>query len=163
LALRAVRAQAPLALRVRRPANFACATRRLVLEHKGNKSRGPMTSPRAATCIADRTHARRSLRNSAAWKLAAARAAASTGSGEIILNEISDNEIEIAAALRRLSRKPPAFRPRVGKGSRRAGFDTFRKRSQVPRTNPTGKNSTKTKLQDERRPHWGGTAPGTQP
>ena len=95
----------------------------------------------------------RSLRKSAGRKLAAARAAASTGSGETILNETSDNEIDIAAVLRRLSRKPPAFGPRVGKGSRRAGFDTFRKRSQVPRTKPTSKNPTKTKLQDERRPH----------
>ena len=51
----------------------------------------------------------RSLRKSAARKLAAARAAASTGSGETILNETSDNEIDIAAVLRRLSRKPPAF------------------------------------------------------
>jgi hypothetical protein len=28
----------------------------------------------------------------------------------------------------------------------------FRKRSQVPRTKPTSKNPTKTKLQDEQRP-----------
>jgi hypothetical protein len=95
----------------------------------------------------------RSLRKSAARKLAAARAAASTGSGETILNGTS--EIDLAAVLRRLSRKPPAFRPRVGKGSRRAGFDCFRKRSQVPRTKPTSKNPTKTKLQDERRSHRG--------
>ena len=95
----------------------------------------------------------RSLRKSAGRKLAAARAAASTGSGETILNETSDNEIDIAAVLRRLSRKSPAFGSRVGKGSRRAGFDTFRKRSQVPRTKPTSKNPTKTKLQDERRPY----------
>ena len=97
----------------------------------------------------------RSLRKSMAQKLAAARAAAFTGSGETILNEISDNEIDIAAVLRRLSRKPLAFGPRVGKGPRRAGFDTFRKRSQVPRTKPTWENPTKTKLQDERRPHRG--------
>jgi hypothetical protein len=89
----------------------------------------------------------RSLRKSAGRKLAAARAAASTGSGETILNETSDNEIDIAAVLRRLSRKSPAFGSRVGKGSRRAGFDTFRKRSQVPRTKPNSKNPTKTKLQ----------------
>ena len=95
----------------------------------------------------------RSLRKSAGRKLAAARAAASTGSGGTILNETSDNEIDLAAVLRRLSRKPPAFGARVGKGSRRAGFDSFRKRSQVPRTKPTSKNPTKTKLQDERRPH----------
>ena len=57
----------------------------------------------------------RSLRKSMAQKLAAARAAAFTGSGETILNEISDNEIDIAAVLRRLSRKPTAFRPPVGK------------------------------------------------
>jgi hypothetical protein len=97
----------------------------------------------------------RSLRKSAARKLAAARAAASTGSGETILNETSDNEIDIAAVLRRLSRKSPTFGSRVGKGARRAGFDTFRKRSQVPRTKPTSKNPTKTKLQDERRSHRG--------
>ena len=97
----------------------------------------------------------RSLRKSMAQKLAAARAAAFTGSGETILNETSDNEIDLAAVRRRLSRKPPAFRPRVGKGPRRAGFNTFRKRSQVPRTKPTSKNPTKTKLQDERRPHRG--------
>ena len=95
----------------------------------------------------------RSLRKSAARKLAAARAAASPGSGETILNGTSDNEIDIAAVLRRPSRKPPAFGLRVGKGPRRAGFDTFRKRSQVPRTKPTSKNPTKTKLQDERRPY----------
>ena len=95
----------------------------------------------------------RSLRKSAARTLAAARAAASPGSGETILNGTSDNEIDIAAVLRRLSRKSPAFGSRVGKGSRRAGFDTFRKRSQVPRTKPTSKNPTKTKLQDERRPY----------
>jgi hypothetical protein len=95
----------------------------------------------------------RSLRKSAARKLAAARAAASPGSGETILNGTSDNESDIAAVLRRPSRKPPAFGLRVGKGPRRAGFDTFRKRSQVPRTKPTSKNPTKTKLQDERRPH----------
>jgi hypothetical protein len=89
----------------------------------------------------------RSLRKSAGRKLAAARAAASTGSGETILNETSDNGIDIAAVLRRLSRKSPAFGSRVGKGSRRAGFDTFRKRSQVPRTKPNSKNPTKTKLQ----------------
>jgi hypothetical protein len=97
----------------------------------------------------------RSLRKSAARKLAAARGTASTGSGETILNEISDNEIDIAALLRRLSRKPPTFGPRVGKGSRGAGFDALRKRSQVPRTKPTSKNPTKTKLQDEQRPHRG--------
>ena len=57
----------------------------------------------------------RSLRRSVAPKLAAARAAASTGSGETILNETSDNGIDIAAVLRRLSRKPTAFRPPVGK------------------------------------------------
>jgi hypothetical protein len=57
----------------------------------------------------------RSLRRSVARKLAAARAAASTGSGETILNETSDNGIDIAAVLRRLSRKPTAFRPPVGK------------------------------------------------
>jgi hypothetical protein len=95
----------------------------------------------------------RSLRKSAARKLAAARAAASPGSGETILNETSDNEIDLAAVLRQLSRKPAAFGPRVGKGSRRAGFDIFRKRSQVPRTKPRSKNPTKTKLQDERRPY----------
>jgi hypothetical protein len=89
----------------------------------------------------------RSLRKSAGRKLAAARAAASPGSGETILNGTSDNEIDIAAVLRRLSRKSPAFGSRVGKGSRRAGFDTFRKRSQVPRTKPNSKNPTKTKLQ----------------
>ncbi|MGA6963598.1 MAG: hypothetical protein WBZ51_08260, partial [Xanthobacteraceae bacterium] len=89
----------------------------------------------------------RSLRKSAGRKLAAARAAASTGSGETILNETSGNEIDIAAVRRRLSRKSPAFGSRVGKGSRRAGFDTFRKRSQVPRTKPNSKNPTKTKLQ----------------
>ena len=97
----------------------------------------------------------RSLRKSAARKLAAARAAAFTGSGETILNETSDNEIDIAAVLRRLSRKSPAFGSRVGKGAGGAGFDIFRKRSQVPRTKPTSKNPTKTKLQDERRLHRG--------
>jgi hypothetical protein len=48
------------------------------------------------------------------------------------------------------------------RGSRRAGFDTFRKRSQVPRTKPTSKNPTKTKLQDERRPIGGKTC-GARP
>src|SRR5437588_1269888 len=42
------------------PANFACATRRPVLEQKGNRTQqGPMTSARAAMCTADRTHVRR--------------------------------------------------------------------------------------------------------
>jgi hypothetical protein len=81
----------------------------------------------------------RSLRKSAARRLAAARAAASPGSGETISNGTSENEIDIAAVL---------------------SFDTFRKRSQVPRTKPTSKNPTKTKLQDERRPLGGKTSSG---
>ena len=76
----------------------------------------------------------RSLRKSAARKLAAARAAAFTGSGETILNETSDNEIDIAAVLRRLSRKSPAFGLTGWKRTAQGRFRYF------PQTKPSSAN-----------------------
>src|SRR5580692_1110966 len=82
----------------------------------------------------------RRLNKSAARTLAAARAAASPGSGETIPNGTSDNEIDIAAVLRRPSRKPPAFGLRVGKervgpvSILSANEAKFRERSQRAKT-----------------------------
>jgi hypothetical protein len=81
----------------------------------------------------------RSLRKSAARKLAAARAAASPQSGETILNETSDNEIDLAAVLRQLSRKPPALGLRLERpaGWERIAQGRFR---YFPQTKPSSAN-----------------------
>src|SRR6202030_4086941 len=136
-----------------------CATRRLVLEQRGNKAaRPPMTSPRAATPTTDRTHVRR--RN---WAGEPTLLLGENACGyDELLAEVSRVLLPRAQARRSYCRctalrgRMPARRPAdrcprhprgaiapscaCARGSRRAGFDTFRKRSQFPRTKRTSKN-----------------------
>jgi hypothetical protein len=78
----------------------------------------------------------RSLRKSAGRKLAAARAAASTGSGETILNETSDNEIDIAAVAAAVAEIP---------GLRLAGWERIAQGRfrYFPQTKPSSANEAK--------------------